>query len=91
MPALQLISFALFFQSTKVVQFCEFAHLDRARLPGDCQIDHKRPGCDPIFGAIIDSKLHLPVAPNLLERNFLPEAPNQALASDIIYIARDEG
>lgn len=32
-----------------------------------------------------------PIAPNLLERNFTPEAPNQVWTSDITYIATDEG
>ena len=38
-----------------------------------------------------DSKHDLPIAPNLLDRNFTPEAPNRAWSSDITYIATDEG
>ena len=38
-----------------------------------------------------DSKHNLPIAENLLERNFSPEAPNQVWTSDITYIATDEG
>ena len=33
----------------------------------------------------------MPVAPNLLERNFTPTAPNQVFTSDITYIWTDEG
>ena len=43
------------------------------------------------FKATTDSKHHLPVAPNLLERNFTPEAPNQAWTADMTYIWTDEG
>lgn len=38
------------------------------------------------FKLTTDSKHNLPVAPNLLERNFTPEAPNQAWTSDITYL-----
>ena len=38
-----------------------------------------------------DSKQHLPVAANLLDRNFQPERPNAVWTSDITYIATDEG
>ncbi|CAE6860215.1 IS3 family transposase ISRso8 [Paraburkholderia nemoris] len=38
-----------------------------------------------------DSKHKLPVAENLLERNFSPSAPNQVFTSDITYIWTDEG
>jgi putative transposase len=38
-----------------------------------------------------DSKHSLPVAANLLERNFTPTAPNQVWASDITYLWTDEG
>ena len=43
------------------------------------------------FVVTTDSKHDLAVAPNLLERNFTPEAPNRVWASDITYIATDEG
>jgi putative transposase len=43
------------------------------------------------FVATTDSKHNLPIAQNLLERNFTPEAPNQVWTSDITYIATDEG
>lgn len=38
-----------------------------------------------------DSKHDLPIAPNLLNRNFTASAPNQAWTSDITYIATEEG
>jgi len=38
-----------------------------------------------------DSRHDLPVAPNLLNRNFRPDAPNQAWSGDITYIATEEG
>src|ERR1019366_8681946 len=41
--------------------------------------------------ATTDSRHNLPVAPNLLNRNFTPAAPNQTWAGDITYIATEEG
>jgi transposase InsO family protein len=38
-----------------------------------------------------DSRHDLPIAPNLLSRNFTPAAPNQAWSGDITYIATEEG
>jgi putative transposase len=38
-----------------------------------------------------DSRHDLPIAPNLLNRNFRPGAPNQAWSGDITYIATEEG
>ena len=38
-----------------------------------------------------DSRHSLPIAPNLLNRNFTPAAPNQAWAGDITYIATEQG
>jgi transposase InsO family protein len=38
-----------------------------------------------------DSTHVLPVADNLLDRNFMPTAPNQAWTSDITYLWTDEG
>lgn len=38
-----------------------------------------------------DSRHKLPVAPNLLNREFTPVAPNQVFSSDITYIWTDEG
>jgi transposase InsO family protein len=43
------------------------------------------------YKATTDSNHTLPVADNLLNRNFTPEAPDQAWSSDITYIATDEG
>ena len=38
-----------------------------------------------------DSKHNLPIAANLLDRNFNPSAPNQVWTSDITYLWTDEG
>jgi transposase InsO family protein len=38
-----------------------------------------------------DSKHNLPIAPNLLNRNFQPAQPNAVWTSDITYIQTDEG
>jgi len=38
-----------------------------------------------------DSKHNLPVAPNVLDRNFTVAAPNRAWVGDFTYIATDEG
>lgn len=43
------------------------------------------------FKATTDSKHNLPVAPNLLNRDFSPEEPNQVYAGDITYIWTTEG
>lgn len=43
------------------------------------------------FRVTTDSKHNLPVAPNLLRRNFSPEKPNQTWASDITYVWTKEG
>jgi hypothetical protein len=43
------------------------------------------------FKATTDSKHNLPVAPNLLDRQFAVTAPNKAWVTDITYIATDEG
>jgi putative transposase len=41
--------------------------------------------------ATTDSKHGLPVASNILERNFSPEAPNRVWSADLTYIWTDEG
>lgn len=43
------------------------------------------------FRHTTDSKHNLPVAPNLLNRNFSPEKPNQVWASDLTYVWTREG
>jgi transposase InsO family protein len=43
------------------------------------------------FKATTDSKHTLPVAPDLLQRDFAPSVPNQVWASDITYIWTGEG
>jgi putative transposase len=43
------------------------------------------------YKATTDSKHSLPVAPNLLDRKFMPAAPNQAWGADLTYVWTDEG
>ena len=43
------------------------------------------------YKATTDSKHSLPVAPNRLDRNFAPAAPNQVWTADLTYIWTDEG
>jgi putative transposase len=43
------------------------------------------------FKATTDSKHHLPVAPNLLNRDFHPVQPNEVYAGDITYVWTAEG
>lgn len=43
------------------------------------------------FIVTTDSKHSLPVAPDLVQRRFTPQAPNQLLCGDITYIATNEG
>lgn len=43
------------------------------------------------FKVTTDSKHNLPVAPNLLNRDFIAHAPNQKWCGDISYIWTDEG
>ena len=43
------------------------------------------------FVVTTDSKHGLPVAENLLARDFSPSAPDRVWSSDITYIATDEG
>lgn len=43
------------------------------------------------FRVTTNSKHKLPIAPNLLNRQFSPSAPNQVCATDITYIPTDEG
>lgn len=43
------------------------------------------------FKATTNSKHNLPVASNILDRDFSPEAPNQAWAGDITYLWTNEG
>ncbi|WP_157896473.1 IS3 family transposase [Acidovorax carolinensis] len=43
------------------------------------------------FVVTTDSRHSLPVAPDLVQRRFTPEAPNQLWSGDITYIQTDEG
>ena len=50
-----------------------------------------RTRCKRKFVVTTDSKHHLSIAPDLVQRNFTPIAPNQVWTGDITYIATDEG
>ncbi len=43
------------------------------------------------FIVTTDSKHSLPIVPNLLNRNFQPDAPNRVWVSDIAYTQTDAG
>lgn len=43
------------------------------------------------FKVTTDSRHHLPIAPNLLDRQFAVSAPNRVWVTDITYVATDEG
>ena len=54
------------------------------------QLHGIRARCERKFVVTTDSKHHLPIAPDLVQRNFTPTAPNQVWTGDITYIATDE-
>lgn len=60
--------------------------VERLMRENDIKARHKRR-----FKATTDSKHALPVAPNLLDRDFTPAAPNQVWTADMTYIWTDEG
>ena len=62
------------------------ARVERLMREHGIRARHKRR-----FKATTDSKHSMPVADNLLARNFTPEAPNRVWTSDITYIATGEG
>ena len=49
-----------------------------------------RARCKRKFVITTDSKHQLPIAPDLLQRNFTRTAPNQVWTGDITYIANDD-
>ena len=62
------------------------ARVERLMRENAIRARHKRQ-----FKATTDSKHNLPVAPNVLERNFTPTAPNRVWTADLTYIRTDEG
>ncbi len=62
------------------------ARVERLMRDNGIRARHKRR-----YKVTTDSRHHLPVADNLLQRNFTPTAPNQVWASDITYLWTNEG
>ena len=62
------------------------ARVERLMQENGIRARHKRR-----YKVTTDSKHHLPVADNLLARNFTPSQPNQVWTSDITYLWTDEG
>lgn len=62
------------------------ARVERLMREHGIRARHKRR-----WKATTDSKHTLPVAANLVARDFSPEAPNECWGADITYIATDEG
>lgn len=62
------------------------ARVERLMRQHGIRARHKRR-----YKATTDSKHGLPVAPNILDRNFTPTAPNQVWTSDLTYVWTDEG
>ncbi len=62
------------------------ARVERLMHDHNIRARHKRR-----YKATTDSKHNLPVARNLLDRQFAPSAPNQVWTSDITYLWTDEG
>ncbi len=60
--------------------------VERLMRENGIQARHKRR-----FKATTDSKHSLPIAPNLLARDFTPAKPNQVWTADMTYIWTDEG
>ena len=52
---------------------------------------HIRPRTKRKFKATTDSKHNLPIAPNVLERQFIVEEPDEVWVSDITYIPTAQG
>ena len=62
------------------------ARIERLMRENGIRARHKRR-----YKATTDSKHKLPLAPNRLDRNFTPSAPNQVWTADLTYIWTDEG
>lgn len=60
--------------------------VERLMRENDIHARHKKR-----YKVTTDSKHNMPIAPNLLDRNFTPAAPNQVWTADITYLWTDEG
>jgi transposase InsO family protein len=65
---------------------CGRGRVERLMSANGIRAKHKRR-----FVATTDSKHNLPIAENILKREFRVEAPNRVWSSDITYIPTDEG
>lgn len=65
---------------------CSIGRVARLMSANDMIAKQKRK-----FVATTDSKHDLPVAPNILDRNFVVDEPDRVWVSDITYIPTDEG
>ena len=66
-------------------------HLGENRVARLMRKDGLRAKTKRKFKVTTDSRHNFPVAPNLLNREFTPEEPNQTWASDITYVWTAEG
>ena len=66
-------------------------HIGEKRIVRLMRKDGLRAKTKRKFKVTTDSRHNFPVAPNLLNREFTPEEPNQVWASDITYIWTAEG
>jgi len=64
---------------------------DRKTVAASMKRQHLRAKAARKYKATTNSKHNLPVAPNVLQQNFIAEAPNQKWVSDITYLWTDEG
>jgi putative transposase len=62
------------------------ARVERLMREHEIRARHKRR-----WKATTDSQHGLPVAPNVVERNFTPQAPNRLWSADLTYLWTDEG
>jgi transposase InsO family protein len=65
--------------------------VETARAAVDEKARHRARGRRRFRVMTTDSRHHLPVAPNLLDRKFDVAAPNRAWVGDFTYVATEQG